>query len=147
MRHRKSGRKLGRNSPHRKAMYRNMVTSLLEHERITTTLAKAKELRGHTERTISLGVRLGDVLDKSKGDRDRGEQARYRHAMVVAGKTIRTKAILDKLFEDIAQRYRERPGGYTRIIRVERRAGDAAEMAIIELVGAEDSAEGDAAEA
>ena len=66
MRHGKSGRKLGRNSSHRKAMYRNMVTSLLDHERIETTLAKAKELRGKTERNISIALRLGDLLEKDK---------------------------------------------------------------------------------
>ncbi len=135
MRHRKSGRKLGRNSSHRKAMYRNMVTSLLEHERITTTLAKAKELRGEAERTISIGVRLGkDLLDKSAGDRDRDEQARYRHAVTAAAKMIRTKEVLNKLFADVALRFQDRPGGYTRIIRTGKRVGDAAEMAIIELV-------------
>ena len=135
MRHRKSGRKLGRNSSHRKAMYRNMVTSLIEHERISTTLAKAKELRGETEKTISIGVRLGkDLLSKDSAARNRDEQARYRHAMMTAAKTIRTKDVLDKLFSDIAMRYQERPGGYTRIIRTGKRVGDAAEMAIIELV-------------
>jgi large subunit ribosomal protein L17 len=115
-------------------MYRNMVTSLLEHERITTTLAKAKELRGHTERTISVGVRLGDLLSKDKADRNRDEQARFRHAMQLAGQTIRTKEVLDKLFDDIALRFQDRPGGYTRITRVGKRVGDAAEMVVIELV-------------
>jgi large subunit ribosomal protein L17 len=135
MRHQKSGRKLGRNSSHRKAMFRNMVTSLLRHERITTTAPKAKELRGQVERTISIGVRLGDLLDKPKDQRTREEQARYAHAMKQAAKTIRDQDILHKLFEDIAPRVRARPGGYTRVIRLgQRRAGDAAEMAIIELV-------------
>jgi large subunit ribosomal protein L17 len=135
MRHQKSGRKLGRNSSHRKAMYRNMVTSLLEHERITTTAPKAKELRGEVERAISIGVRLGDLLDKPKADRTREEQARYAHAMKQAAKTIRSREVLHKLFEVIAPRVRARPGGYTRIIRLgQRRVGDAAEMAIIELV-------------
>lgn len=135
MRHRKSGRKFGRNSSHRKAMFRNMVTSLLEHERITTTVAKAKELRGHTERTISIGVRLGDLLDKPRDERTREERARYAHAMVQAGKTVQDREVLHKLFEDIAPRFRERPGGYTRVVRLgQRRVGDAAEMAIIELV-------------
>ncbi|PRP91500.1 50S ribosomal protein L17 [Enhygromyxa salina] len=134
MRHQKSGRKLGRNSAHRKAMFRNMVTSLLRHERITTTAAKAKELRGHVERTISVGVRLGDLLDKPKDERTRDEQARYAHAMAHAGKTVQDREILHKLFEDIAPRARKRPGGYTRVIRLGRRKGDAAETAIIELV-------------
>lgn len=134
MRHQKSGRKFGRNSSHRKAMFRNMVTSLLRHERITTTAAKAKELRGHVERTISVGVRLGDLLDKPKAERTREEQARYAHAMAHAGKVVQDREILHKLFEEIAPRVRARPGGFTRVIRTGRRRGDAAEMAIIELV-------------
>lgn len=135
MRHQKSGRKFGRNSSHRKAMFRNMVTSLLEHERITTTAPKAKSLRGEVERTISIGVRLGDLLDKPKADRTRDEQARYAHAMKQAAKVIRDRTVLHKLFEEIAPRVRKRPGGYTRVVRLgQRRVGDAAEMAIIELV-------------
>ncbi len=135
MRHQKSGRKFGRNSPHRKAMFRNMVTSLLEHGRITTTLAKAKELRGETERAISIGVRLGDLLDKPKDQRSREEQARVVHAMREAGKVVRSREVLHLLFEEIAPRVRTRPGGYTRVVRLgQRRIGDAAEMAIIELV-------------
>lgn len=137
MRHQKSGRKFNRNSSHRKAMFRNMVTSLIEHERITTTAAKAKELRGKTERVITLALRLGDLLDKPKEERTREEQVRYAHAMAQAGKVIRTREVLHKLFEEVAPRYRTRPGGYTRVIRLgQRRVGDAAEMAIIELVEA-----------
>src|SRR5690606_10930657 len=125
MRHQKSGRKLNRTSSHRKAMYRNMVTSLLQHERITTTVPKAKELRGHVDRTISIGVRLGDLLDKPKDQRTREEQARYAHAMKQAAKTIRDRDVLHKLFEDIAPRVRTRPGGFTRIVRLgQRRIGD-----------------------
>ncbi|KIG15767.1 LSU ribosomal protein L17p [Enhygromyxa salina] len=134
MRHQKSGRKLGRNSSHRKAMYRNMVTSLLRHERITTTVAKAKELRGEVERAITVGVRLGDLLDKPKDERTRDEQARYAHALAHVAKTVQDREIVHKLFEDIAPRVRNRPGGYTRVIRLGQRRGDAAEMAIIELV-------------
>ena len=137
MRHNKSGRQLGRNSSHRKAMYRNMVTSLLDHERIETTLAKAKELRGKTERVISIAVRLGDLLDKPKTERTRDEQARYAHAMGQAAKVIREREVLHKLFEEVAPRCRKRPGGWTRVVRLgSRRVGDAAEMAIIELVDA-----------
>ena len=135
MRHQKSGRKLNRNSSHRKAMFRNMVTSLLQHERITTTVPKAKELRGHVDRTIAIGVRLGDLLDKPKDQRTREEQARYAHAMKQAAKTIRDRDVLHKLFEDIAPRVRTRPGGFTRIVRLgQRRIGDNADVAIIELV-------------
>jgi large subunit ribosomal protein L17 len=134
MRHQKSGRKLSRNSSHRKAMFRNMVTSLLRHERITTTTPKAKELRGYVDRTISIGVRLGDLLDKPKDQRTREEQVRFAHAMRQAAKTIRDRDVLEKLFEDIAPRVRKRPGGFTRIVRLaQRRLGDDADMAVIEL--------------
>ena len=134
MRHQKSGRKLGRDSSHRKAMYRNMVTSLLAHERIETTLAKAKELRGKTERNITIALRLGDILAKDKESRTREEQDKVVHAMRLVGRTVQDREVLHKLFEDIAPRLAGRPGGYTRIIRTRRRVGDAAEMAIIELV-------------
>ena len=146
MRHLKSGRKLSRTSAHRKAMFRNMVTSLLRHERITTTAAKAKELRGHVERTISVGVRLGDLLDKPKDQRTREEQARYAHAMAHAAKTVRDRDVLHKLFEDIAPRVRNRPGGYTRVVRMVSRRGDDAPMAVIELVDKAPEAAADPAE-
>ncbi len=116
MRHRKSGRTLGRTSSHRKALFRNMVTSLLDHERIQTTDAKAKELRGLADRMITLGKR-GDL-----------------HARRQALAVIRDKKVTAKLFDELADRYRERPGGYTRIIKLGNRAGDAAPISIIELV-------------
>jgi len=116
MRHRKSGRKLGRTSSHRKALFRNMVTSLLEHERIQTTDAKAKELRGIADRMITLGKR-GDLHSR-------------RQALSV----IRSKEVTSKLFGELADRYRERAGGYTRVIKVGNRVGDAAPVSIIELV-------------
>ena len=116
MNHRKTGRKLGRTSAHRKALFRNMVTSLFEHEQIRTTDAKAKELRGVAERMITLGKR-GTL-----------------HARRQALRTIRSKEVTSKVFDELADRYRERPGGYTRVIKVNQRAGDAAPMSIIELV-------------
>lgn len=134
MRHQRSGRHYGRTTEHRKAMWRNMVTSLLEHERIQTTEAKAKELRRQTERTITIAKRLGDLLGKDKDKRSRDESMRYAHAMSEAAKMIRTREVLHKLFAEVAPRYAERPGGYTRIIKVGQRAGDAAPMAIVELV-------------
>lgn len=136
MRHLKTQRQLGRNSSHRKAMFRNMVTSLLDHERINTTVAKAKELRGHTERVISIAVRLGDLLEKPKSERTRGEQMRVVAAMSRVERTVKNRAIVHKLFEDIAPRViaRGANGGYTRVLRTGRRVGDAAEMALIELV-------------
>ena len=116
MRHRKSGRKLNRTSSHRKAMMRNMVTSLLDHERIETTDSKAKELRRFADRMITLGKR-GDL-----------------HARRQALSVIRSKEITAKLFDELAERFRDRPGGYTRVIKLGNRIGDAAPISIIELV-------------
>jgi large subunit ribosomal protein L17 len=124
MNHRKSGRRLGRTSAHRKALLRNMVTSLLEHEQIRTTDAKAKELRGVAERMITLGKR-GTL-----------------HARRQALQTVRSKQVTSKLFDELAGRYRERPGGYTRVIKLGQRPGDAAPMSIIELVDREGPEEG-----
>ena len=134
MRHRKSGRTLGRTSAHRKAMYRNMVTSLLEHERITTTLAKAKELRVVTEKTITTSKKVSDLMAKPREERSREEQAKVVHAMRMAGRQVRSREMIAKLFNEIAPKYKERTGGYTRIIKTGPRVGDHAEMAIIELV-------------
>lgn len=120
MRHKKSGRKLGRTSSHREAMFRNMVTSLFEHERIVTTREKAKELRPIAEKMITLAKR-GDL-----------------HARRQALSYIRSKDIVHKLFTDISEQYADRNGGYTRIIQTGIRQGDAASMAIIELVGYEE---------
>lgn len=116
MRHRKKGRQLGRNSKHRWALFRSLVTSLLDHERIETTEAKAKEIRGLTERMITLGKRGG------------------LHNRRRALGFLRSKSVVSKVFEDMAQRFRDRAGGYTRIIRTRRRVGDAAELVAIELV-------------
>lgn len=116
MRHREKGRQLGRNTKHRWALYRSLVTSLLEHERIETTEAKAKEIRGFTDRMITLG-------------KEGGLPARRR-----ALSFLRSKDVVSKLFSDVAGRFRERNGGYTRIIKTRRRIGDAAEMVAIELV-------------
>lgn len=116
MRHRKSGRKLGRSTSHRRALFRNLVTSLLDHERIETTDAKAKDLRRVAERMITLGKR-GDL-----------------HARRTALRTIQSKDVTDKVFGDLAERFREREGGYTRVMKMRGRVGDAAPMSIIELV-------------
>ncbi|OQY20551.1 MAG: 50S ribosomal protein L17 [Desulfobacteraceae bacterium 4572_35.1] len=122
MRHNKSGRKLGRNSSHRKAMLRNMVTSLIDNERITTTDARAKEVRKIAEKMITLGKR-GDL-----------------HARRQALSVIFDKAVVAKLFERLAPRYENRAGGYTRIIKVGNRLGDNASVSIIEFVDQEQSA-------
>jgi len=116
VRHRARSRKLGRTSAHRKALYRNLVTALLEHERIETTDAKAKQLRRVADRMITLGKR-GDL-----------------HARRQALRVVRDKAVAAKLFSELADRFRERPGGYTRVIKVRTRVGDAAPMSIVELV-------------
>jgi len=116
VRHRKHGRQLGRNSKHRLALFRNLVTSLLEHERIETTEAKAKELRGIADKLITLG-KQGNL-----------------HARRGALRVLRTKPIVEKLFDDVAKRFASRHGGYTRIIKTRQRPGDAAQMVAIELV-------------
>lgn len=136
MRHQNTGRKLSRSSSHRAAMFRNMVTSLIEHERITTTEPKAKELRRFAERTISISLRLGDLLSKPREERTPAEQGKYIHALRMASRMIRTREVLHKLFDEVAPKLAGRPGGYTRIMKIGQRTGDAAPMAIIELVSA-----------
>ncbi len=116
MRHRKRGRQLGRNTKHRLALFRNLATSLMEHERIETTEAKAKELRGIADRLISLG-KQGTL-----------------HARRGALRVLRTKQAVSKLFDDVAKRFPDRQGGYTRIIKTRQRPGDAAKLVAIELV-------------
>lgn len=116
MRHRKSGRQLNRNSSHRQAMFRNMASSLIEHEIIKTTLPKAKELRRVAEPLITL------AKEDSVANRR------------LAFSRTRSKAAVGKLFSELGPRYQERPGGYTRILKCGYRAGDAAPMAFIELV-------------
>ena len=119
MRHRKSGRRLNRTSSHRKAMYRNMSASLIKHEEIKTTLAKAKELRRTAEPLITLGKE--DGVSKRQ----------------LAFARLRDKAAVGKLFTVLGPRYKERPGGYMRILKCGFRYGDNAPMAIVELVGRE----------
>ena len=123
MRHRKKGRQLGRNTKHRTALFRNLVTSLLEHERIETTEAKAKEIRGLAEKMITLG-KDGSL-----------------HARRQALSFIQKKEVVSKLFDTVAGRYRERAGGYTRMIPTRRRPGDAAELVALELIAGEESVE------
>jgi large subunit ribosomal protein L17 len=116
MRHAKTGRKLGRDSSHRKAMYANLACSLIEHGRIKTTEAKAKAVKPFAEQMITLG-RRGDL-----------------HARRQALSVLRTQEIVHKLFADVGPRMAERPGGYTRIVKIGHRQGDAAEMVYLELV-------------
>ena len=117
MRHRKSGRKFSRTSPHRKAMFRNMTASLVEHELIKTTLPKAKELRRVAEPLITL----------SKNDSVANRRLAFSR--------LRDDATVAKLFDELGPRYSERPGGYLRILKCGFRAGDNAPMAFVELVG------------
>ncbi len=124
MRHGMAGRKLGVTSSHRLAMFRNMAHALLKHEQITTTLPKAKELRPVTEKLITLGKRGG------------------LHARRQAYAHLRDDVIVAKLFTTLAERYKDRAGGYTRVLRAGIRYGDAASMAVIELVDRDPSAKG-----
>lgn len=116
MRHRNKGRQLSRTASHREALLRNMATSLFRHGRISTTTAKAKELRPFAERLITLAKR-GDL-----------------HSRRLAGRKVQDKEVLFRLFDSIGPRFSERPGGYTRILKLGHRQGDGAEMALIELV-------------
>jgi large subunit ribosomal protein L17 len=116
MKHRRAGRKLGRDASHRKALYGNLAGALIEHGRIKTTLAKAKEVRPIAEQMITLG-RRGDV-------------AARRQAL----KLLRSQDVVHKLFSDVAPRFADREGGYLRIVKLGPRLGDAAEMAYLELV-------------
>jgi large subunit ribosomal protein L17 len=146
MRHRKAGRQFGRNTSHRRAMLRALATNLVAHERIETTDAKAKELRRVTERLITRAIRLGPVAytphDKlSLADRARRQAAQRqlarflrRFAVVTEQADDKKVDVVEKVFVDLAKRFKDRPGGYTRIVKVGRRRGDNAPMSIIELV-------------
>ena len=126
MRHRKQGRKLNRTQSHRKAMFMNMSVSLLTHEQIVTTLPKAKELRAVVDKLITLGKR-GDL-----------------HARRQAVSQLRSNEVVQKLLSTLAERYKERPGGYTRVLKAGFRYGDNAPMAVIELVDRDEDAKGKA---
>ena len=143
MRHGKHGKKLGRLSAHRHALWSNMVSSLIEHERVETTDVKAKELRRLAERTITWSTSLGDLLTRDDGKLDAGDKARKVHAMRMARRVLKDPATLRKLFEEVGPRFLGRPGGYTRVLKVRNRHGDAAPMSIVELVerGAEEAPE------
>src|SRR5881394_2445926 len=129
MRHGMVNRKLGRTSSHRNALFRNQLASIIQHERIITTLPKAKELRPQIERLVTLG-KNDNVHNRRQAER-----------------VVAEDALVAKLFETLGPRFNERPGGYTRIIKLGARRGDAAEMAILELVGFELHAETSAAPA
>jgi large subunit ribosomal protein L17 len=134
MRHQKHSRKLGRHSSHRDAMWSNMVTSLLEHETIQTTDAKAKELRRLADRTINWSTSLGELLNKDREKLDAEEKARLVHSVRMAKRMVKNAAVLNKLFAEIGPRFLGRAGGYTRVIKYKVRHGDAAPISIVELV-------------
>jgi large subunit ribosomal protein L17 len=119
MRHRNAGTKLGRNTSHRRALLRNLVTSVIQEDRVETTVAKAKAVRPHIEKMITLGKR-GDL-----------------HARRQALSFLQTDKAVTRLFDEVAKRYRDRQGGYLRIVRTGFQVGDGADKAFIELLGAE----------
>ena len=124
MRHRRAGRKLNRTASHRRALFANMAAALIKHEQIVTTLPKAKELRRVADRLITLAKR-GDL-----------------HARRLAVSRVRDEAMVKKLFETLGARYKDRPGGYTRVLKAGYRYGDSAPMAVIELVDRDPEARG-----
>lgn len=125
MRHQKAGRKLGRSASHRSALYRNLVRELIARDRIETTDEKAKEIRRYADRMVTLGKR--------------GTLAARRRAIAF----LRDPKVVHRLFEDVAPRYTERPGGYTRVVKLGTRAGDAAKLSMIELTGTSEAVDSD----
>ena len=145
MRHRKSDKKLGRKSPHRHAMFNNLVTSLLTYGRIETTETKAKMMRRFAEETISWGTSVSALI--AKGDKATpAEKAKILHARRQARLTVKTPDALQRLFSEIGPHFASRKGGYTRVLKTRVRKGDAAPMAFIELVGLAPAAAAAAAE-
>jgi large subunit ribosomal protein L17 len=146
MRHRKAGRQFSRNTSHRRAMLRALTANLVAHERIETTDAKAKELRRVAERLITRAIRLGAVAYTPQKDLGVADQAKRQAAVLRMGRFLRRFAVvnnggeerrvdlIEKVFLDLARRFRERPGGYTRIVKLGRRRGDNAPMSLVEFV-------------
>lgn len=140
MRHQRAGVHLSRTSAHRKALFSNLVASLFTYERIRTTDAKAKATRRLAERTITWARRLGDVLTKDPEQRNEEEKARVVHAVRMARRVVRDRGAVVKLFDEIGPRYLGRHGGYTRIVKIGQRPGDAAPMSLLELIPDENAA-------
>ena len=139
MRHKRAGLHLSRTAAHRKALFSNMVAALLTYERIRTTTVKAKEIRRLAERAITWARRLGPILSKKPDKRTDEERVRVVHAMRMALRVVRDRDAVLKLFEDIGPRFLSRHGGYTRIMKIGQRPGDAAPMALLELIPSESS--------
>lgn len=157
MRHLNAGRKFGRNTSHRRAMFRNLTANLLTHERIETTDAKAKEVRRVAERLLTKAIRLGDVAFTPFEQLSEKDRARRLHAQRLVSAYIprfgirvengesKKVDLVEKVFLDLAKRYQGRPGGYTRIVKLGARRGDNAAISIIELVGNGAAAEAEGA--
>jgi large subunit ribosomal protein L17 len=153
MRHLNAGRKFGRNSSHRRAMFKNLAANLIAHERIETTDTKAKELRRVAERLISKALRLGEVAYTAQADLAPADLAKRLHAQRIVAASLprfgtrledgKAKKIdlVEKVFVDLAKRFKGRPGGYTRIVKLGPRRGDNASMSIIEFVKEQAAAE------
>lgn len=138
MRHRVAGRHLNRTSSHRLAMRRNLVSSLFEHETVSTTIQKAKEVRGFAEKLITL-AKQGTLASRRRAIALLNNRAIYAEQ---EGKNVKTGTVIGKLFSEIAPRYLDRPGGYTRIIRLsKRRLGDNGQLVLLQLVGQENQTE------
>ena len=133
MRHGNSGRKLSRTAAHRDALYANLVTSLFTHGRIETTEAKAKELRSVADATIRWGIDVADLVAKSA--KTPADRTKIVHAKRMARKVLKTDTAMAKLFNEIGPHFKERKGGFTRVLKTRFRRGDAASMAFVELVG------------
>jgi len=134
MHHRIAGVRLSRTTAHRKALFSNLIAALFTHERIRTTDAKAKETRRLAERTITWARRVSDVLGKKPERRTIDESSRVVHAIRMARRVVRDRGAVLKLFDELAPRFVSRQGGYTRIVKLPQRPGDAAPMSLLELM-------------
>ncbi len=141
MRHLKAGRKLGRTSSHRRAMYSNMVAALVTHGQIETTEAKAKELRSIADRTIHWGVGVSELVKRGPKKLSDIERAQVVHAKRMARRVLKDTDALERLFAEVAPELTGHPGGYTRVLKTRYRVGDAAPMALVALVNGAGKAE------
>lgn len=141
MRHGRAGKKFARTTAHRKAMFSNMVASLVMYGRIETTDTKAKVIKRIADRTISWGTSVSELVAKGRDKQSAAEKAKIVHAMRMAGRVIRSSEALEKLFGDVAPRFKGRAGGYTRVLKTRFRVGDAVSMSFVELVVGDKKAE------
>lgn len=142
MRHNRLENRFGRTTAHRLAMVRNMVTNLIRHEVMETTIPKAREIRRHAEKVITQAKRVPlALIEKASGEKKKALVAQRVHAMRIAGKVVQDREVLTKLFDEIGPRYETRNGGYTRILKKGPRLGDGSEVGILELVDRPEKAE------